>query len=170
MANRNKYRNKKVECDGKIFDSQAEYIRYCQLKIMQRQGMISHLECQPRFPLYVAGQLITTYISDFKYSTLDEMGERDREVIEDVKGVATREYVIKIKLAHALHAGEGIEFAEIPAADVKSWLMKIPDATPVGRVFGAKQRLTKDKRSYNPVKSGKGSRNHPKKLNIIREF
>ena len=85
MANRNKYRNRKVECDGKIFDSQAEYIRYCQLKIMQRQGMISHLECQPRFPLYVAGQLITTYISDFKYSTLDEMGERDREVIEDVK-------------------------------------------------------------------------------------
>jgi hypothetical protein len=169
MANYNKYRNKKVECDGFMFDSTAEYIRYCQLKIMVRNKMIDRLSMQPEFKLFVAGQHVTTYIGDFQYVTLDELGGWDRDVVEDVKGVSTREYVIKIKLAHALLANEGIEFAEIPSVDVKSWLMRVPDAWPRGQLFPAKATPTR-KNTPKPPKKGKGSRNHPKKLNIIAEF
>lgn len=168
MANYNKYRNKKVECDGYTFDSKAEYIRYCQLKVMERQKMLTRLVMQPKFRLIVNGQHVSTYIGDFQYITLDPVGEWDRDVVEDVKGVSTREYVIKIKTAHALYAHDGIEFAEIPSGDVEEWFMRIPEPWPRGQVFPAK--ATPSANTKKPPKKGKGSRNHPKKLNIISEF
>ena len=41
-----KYKNKRVEFDGLIFDSLKEKRRYCELQILQKQGIISDLRLQ----------------------------------------------------------------------------------------------------------------------------
>ena len=44
-----KYRNKKLVVDGITFDSTKEGNRYIDLKILQKEGIISKLEIQPDF-------------------------------------------------------------------------------------------------------------------------
>jgi hypothetical protein len=102
---RAKYGNKKISIDGRTFDSKAEAARYVELKRLQEASLILNLECQVTFPLVVNGELICKYIADFRY--VDISGNR---VIEDVKGVRTRDYRIKAKLMKALH---GISINEI---------------------------------------------------------
>ena len=99
MKRPSKYGAKRVEYDGHAFASQKERDRYIELKLMQRQGMISDLTLQPRFPLTVAGFKVCTYVADFQYRDLglDEM------IVEDVKGYKTDVYTIKAKLFRALH-------------------------------------------------------------------
>ena len=94
---RAKYRNKKVTIDGLKFDSKAEGARYTQLKRMESAGLITGLQCQPPFDLVVNGQKITRYTADFEYRD----GE-GRRVVEDVKGVRTRDYVLRRKLMKAV--------------------------------------------------------------------
>lgn len=94
---RAKYRNKKVALDGRTFDSKAEGARYVTLKRQQAAGAISGLKCQPAFDLVVNGQKITRYTADFEYR--DGGGRR---VVEDVKGVRTRDYVLRKKLMQAV--------------------------------------------------------------------
>lgn len=94
----NKYGARKTVIDGHTFDSKAEADRYVTLKLCQTHGLISGLELQPKFPLKVNGKLVCTYIADFEYL------EKGIRVIEDVKGVKTRDYRIKRKLFEALHA------------------------------------------------------------------
>ena len=94
---RPKYRNKKVTIDGKKFDSKAEGARYVQLKRMVNAGLITDLQCQPPFDLVVNGEKITRYTADFSYRD----GE-GRLVVEDVKGVRTRDYVLRRKLMKAV--------------------------------------------------------------------
>lgn len=98
----NKYRNQPTERDGIRFASKAEARRYDDLKLLQRAGEIEDLRLQPRFPLIVNNILVCTYVADFAY--LDR--NTDREVIEDTKGVKTKEFVIKAKLFHALYGKE----------------------------------------------------------------
>lgn len=87
-----KYHARKMEVDGKIFDSQLEGKRYIALKILQRQGIISDLRTQVKYPLLCNGMHICDYIADFVYI-------RDGvEVIEDAKGVITAEFRLKRKL------------------------------------------------------------------------
>lgn len=95
---RAKYRNKKTTIDGKTFDSKAEALRYVELKRLEMAKLISALRCQEPFSLVVNGALICKYIADFVYQ--DAAGRR---VVEDVKGVRTRDYVIKAKLMKACH-------------------------------------------------------------------
>ena len=102
---RAKYRNKKVTIDGRKFDSKAEGARYVQLKRMESAGLITGLQCQPAFDLVVNGQKITRYTADFEYRD----GE-SRRVVEDVKGVRTRDYVLRRKLMKAVF---GITVQEI---------------------------------------------------------
>ena len=94
---RAKYRNKKVTIDGRTFDSKAEGARYVQLKRMESAGLISQVQCQPAFDLVVNGHKITRYTADFEYRD----GE-SRRVVEDVKGVRTRDYVLRLKLMKAV--------------------------------------------------------------------
>ena len=96
----NKYRNKKVEYDGKTFPSTKEANRYAELKLLERAGRISDLETQVKFVLiptqYIDGQLIErecSYIADFVYTN-----SRGVRVVEDTKGLQTPEYKIKRKL------------------------------------------------------------------------
>lgn len=98
----NKYRNQPTEVDGIRFASKAEARRYANLKLLERAGEIEGLKLQPRFPLIVNNIHVCTYVADFAY--LDR--NTDREVVEDTKGVKTKDFVIKAKLFHALYGRE----------------------------------------------------------------
>lgn len=99
MPKKSKYRNTKVEIDGRTFDSKKEANRYLDLREEQRSGTITGLRCQVAFPLTVNGTIVASYVADFVYT-------RDgREVIEDVKSVVTRKlpvYRLKAKIMAAL--------------------------------------------------------------------
>ena len=113
----NKYGNKKVVIDGEVFDSKREAKRYLELKLLEKCGAISDLKRQVTFELLPAqkekstkvykkgrkkgqpieGKVIekaVTYKADFVY-TYTTTG---KEVVEDVKGMRTKDYIIKRKL------------------------------------------------------------------------
>lgn len=104
-AKRPKYRNKKTTVGGRVFDSKAEAARFVELTRQQEAGLIFGLQCQVPFALEVNRQLICKYVADFVYINAD--GSR---VVEDVKGVRTRDYAIKAKLMKAIH---GIAIKEV---------------------------------------------------------
>lgn len=101
---RAKYRNKKTTINGKTFDSKLEASRYVQLVRLQEGGVISNLKCQVRFALEINNNLICHYIADFTYRDAEF-----NEVVEDAKGVRTKDYVLKKKLMRAIH---GIDIQE----------------------------------------------------------
>lgn len=95
-----KYGNKKTVVDGITFDSKKEATRYAELKLLQRAGEIFDLQRQVPFTLIPKqtrdGKVIErpcVYKADFVYKEKD-----GTEVVEDVKGVCTKEYRIKKKL------------------------------------------------------------------------
>lgn len=101
-----KYGNVKVTVDGHTFDSKKEYNRYCELKLMERAGLIKDLETQKKFELIPKqdGERAVNYIADFVYT------ENGETVVEDTKGFKTKEYIIKRKLMKYIH---GIEIKEV---------------------------------------------------------
>lgn len=99
-----KYGNRRIEVDGKTFDSKREWARYGELMFMQGAGLISNLRCQVDFEL-APGVVINgrrrpplKYVADFVYL---EVGST-RETIEDVKGTVTEGYRIKRHLMASL--------------------------------------------------------------------
>jgi hypothetical protein len=109
-----KYGAKKTVVDGIEFASKAEARFYGHLKLLERQGLISGLELQPRFELVPAVKLdgktkrALVYVADFRY----RCEATGATVIADVKGVATQAYKIKRHLMKHLH---GIEVKEVRA-------------------------------------------------------
>lgn len=101
-----KYGNKKTVVDGFTFDSKMEAERYKELRLLERAGEILELERQVRFELRVNKHPICSYIADFTYRRPNMRAL----VVEDVKGVRTRDYIIKKKLMLAIH---GIEISEV---------------------------------------------------------
>ena len=105
--------NKIVE-DGIRFDSKREYLRYLDLKLLERSGEIKELTVHPAFPIIIGGVPIMvssnqhnkwdrqlTYEADFLYWD-NRKGDR---VIEDVKmqsGHRTGIYKIKRALMRAM--------------------------------------------------------------------
>ncbi len=85
MKRKHKYGAQPTVHDGIRFASKREAKRYLELKLMEKAGRISNLRLQVRYPLVIE----TTYVADFVY---DEKGE---EIVEDVKGHRTREYLQK---------------------------------------------------------------------------
>lgn len=107
-----KYGAKKVEVDGIVFDSKKEARRYQELKLFEKAGAISQLRRQVKFVLIPAqrvdGKVIERqccYIADFVYQ--DKEG---KTVVEDTKGVKTKDYIIKRKLMSWVH---GIRIKEV---------------------------------------------------------
>ena len=110
MATKNKYGNRKIVHGGESFDSQKEYRRYCELLLLQRAGAITELQRQVPFELIPAqrepdtvgkrggaikGKVIekaVNYFADFVYT------QDGKTVVEDTKGVKTKDYIIKRKL------------------------------------------------------------------------
>lgn len=92
-----KYGNVKTTIGGEKFDSKREALRHIVLKDMEKHGDIKRLLRQPRFRVNVNGKLICTYVGDWAYV------ENGRTVVEDSKGVQTRDFRIKWKLCQALY-------------------------------------------------------------------
>jgi hypothetical protein len=101
-----KFGNEPTRVDGRLFHSKLEAARYAELKALQAGGLITDLECQPKFQLNVAGVHVCTYIADFSYND----AESGRAVVEDVKGHATDVYKLKARLMLAIH---GIDVHEV---------------------------------------------------------
>lgn len=123
---RNKYRAKKCSADGMVFDSLKERDRYYALHILEKAGEIKNLQRQVKYvliptqietyarfsdktgkPLKDGKKVIEkecAYIADFVYE------ENGKTVVEDVKGIKTKEYIIKRKLMLFLH---GIRIREV---------------------------------------------------------
>ena len=120
-----KYHNRKITVDGITFDSRREYNRYRELKLLERAGIIQGLELQKKYVLIPAqyetferygkkGQRLKdgqkciekecAYIADFVYT------ENGKSVVEDTKGMRTKEYIIKRKLMLYVH---GIRVKEV---------------------------------------------------------
>lgn len=106
-----KYGNKKIFADGEVFDSKKEYRRWNELIMLVKAGEITGLRRQVKFVLIPAqrepdltgprggirrGKLIereVAYIADFVYTDRD-----GNTIVEDCKGMRTKEYIIKRKL------------------------------------------------------------------------
>lgn len=120
-----KYGNEKITVGGITFDSRREAKRYQELCFLQKAGKISDLELQKRFELVPAqyetferygkkGQRLKDgqrcvekavfYVADFCYV------QDGQKVVEDTKGVRTKDYVIKRKLMRWVH---GISVREV---------------------------------------------------------
>ncbi len=121
-----KYKSKKTEVDGILFDSKKEAKRYRELLLMERAGEIQDLRLQYKFVLIPAqyedvlrysektGKRLKdkrvcvekecAYIADFVYL------QNGRLVVEDTKGFRTADYIIKRKLMLHVH---GIKIQEI---------------------------------------------------------
>jgi hypothetical protein len=93
-----KYRNKRTEVNGMLFDSQAEARRYLALRLQEEDGQISQLKRQVAFELVPPVRLLGSkratpavrYVADFSYLTAD-----GRTIVEDVKGMITPVYRLK---------------------------------------------------------------------------
>lgn len=115
MGLRRKYGNKKITADGQVFDSKKEYKRFCELSLLERAGEITNLQKQvpyllipeqraPSTEVYKKGSRAgqpkpgpvlerrVVYIADFVYQ------QNGETVVEDTKGIKTKEYIIKRKL------------------------------------------------------------------------
>ena len=106
-----KYYNQKITVDGITFDSRKEYRRYRELCLMERAGEIDNLERQVKFELIPMqkknGKVVEracSYVADFVYN------ENGEQVVEDAKGVRTKEYKIKRKMMLWFY---GIEIKEV---------------------------------------------------------
>ena len=128
MIYKNKYGNAKTRAlDGTVFDSRKEARRHNELLLLQRAGKITDLQRQVKYELIPAqyetyerygknGQRLkdgvrllerkVEYVADFVY-TIADTGEN---VVEDTKGVKTKDYIIKRKLMLAVH---GIRIKEV---------------------------------------------------------
>lgn len=122
---KNKFKNKKVEVDGMLFDSKREADHWVYLCQLMDAGVITELDRQVEFELIPAqfefdtvgvrggkqkGRCIerkVKYIADFVYR--DQLGQR---VVEDVKGYTKNDpvYIIKRKLMLYIH---GIRIKEV---------------------------------------------------------
>lgn len=108
-----KYGNRKVVLNGIKFDSLREAERYGQLKLLERAGQITGLELQPRFELIPKQrrddgkpERACEYVADFRYTD----ARTGQQVIEDAKGMRTRDYIVKRKLMLQVH---GISVREV---------------------------------------------------------
>ena len=108
----NKYGATTDTVDGIKFDSKREAVRYKELKVYERAGLIRELELQREFELIPAqfefiqkkrgcglkkGKCIeraVKYKADFYYFDT----ESGKYICEDVKGFRTKDYIIKRKL------------------------------------------------------------------------
>ena len=111
---RSKYGAQKTEFDGLVFDSKHEAMRWRELALLQRSGEISDLQRQVKYILVPAqkdesGKIVeraVSYVADFVYRDV-RSGET---VVEDAKGMHTRDYIIKRKLMRYVH---GIRIREV---------------------------------------------------------
>lgn len=111
----NKYHARKTTVYGRTFDSKREAEVYLMLREKLRLGEINHLECQPTYTLLEGfhdnqgkPQRAITYTADFFVAYADGR----REVIE-VKGMRTRDYMLRKKMFLHMMRETDIVFREV---------------------------------------------------------
>ena len=111
-----KYNARGVIEDGYTFDSQAEHRRYGQLRLQQEAGEISGLAVHPVFELLPKeGKLRAVhYEADFSYQ--ENGPEPWRLVVEDVKGISTAVFRLKMGLFKRRYPKVNVRI--IPAGEV----------------------------------------------------
>ena len=120
---RSKYKAVKTTIDGITFDSKKEAKRYTELKLLEKSGHITHLELQPEYQITINGAKICKYKADFRYFTVRAennersynskgewqtptmTGDKEGQIVEDVKGFKTPIYRLKKKLVEASYPG-----------------------------------------------------------------
>lgn len=114
---RSKYNSVKVVIDGHKFDSKKEAKRYRELKLLLRAKVISDLRLQVVYELaekvHLAGEKrakpAMRYKADFVYFDI----QAGREVVEDVKGPATRRLAAYRQKKHLMKTVHKIDIREI---------------------------------------------------------
>ena len=124
---RSKYKAVKTTVDGITFDSKKEAKRYTELKLLEKAGHITHLELQPEYQITINGAKICKYKADFRYFTVraesnersynskgewqtpTKTGDKEGQIVEDVKGFKTPIYRLKKKLVEASYPGTQIK-------------------------------------------------------------
>ena len=115
MAGTSKYHARKITTPEGTFDSRKEHRRWQELCLLQRGGVISDLRRQVAYTLIPEqrepditgprggvkrGKLMerpVDYVADFVYQ------KDGQTVVEDSKGVRTKDYIIKRKLMLWVH-------------------------------------------------------------------
>lgn len=94
-----KYNARRVVTEEGAFDSQREYRRWCELKLLEKVGEISDLKRQVKFELIpkMGRDRATYFVADFEY-----MANGNR-VVEDSKGYRNRLYLLKRKMMKRVH-------------------------------------------------------------------
>lgn len=98
----NKYKNKKTEHDGIIFDSKLEARYYLHLKDLKKSKKIEDFQVKPT-PYILQEKFVKngktiraiTYEADFLIEELD-----GTQVIVDTKGFITKDFALKEKMFH----------------------------------------------------------------------
>ena len=103
---RRKYGNRKIEFCGEWFDSKRELKRWQELILLLKARLISELQRQVKYEIVPAcgKERAAHYVADFQYL------ENGAKVVEDAKGMRTREYILKRKLMQHVH---GIVIREV---------------------------------------------------------
>lgn len=114
MYKKTKYNNKITELDGIKFHSRKESLRYSQLKLYEKGGLIANLRTQvayeliPKLVINGKAERAIKYVADFVY--IDTVN--NQEVVEDCKGFKTDIYKLKYRLMKHVH---GIDIKETQA-------------------------------------------------------
>ena len=105
--------------DGILFASNSEAARYAVLKKRQMAGEISGLETQPQFVILPRfthqGKKYRAvhYTADFRYT------ENGATVIEEVKGKATRDFTLRMKMFLSQHPE--LVYKLVPSKEVNDY-------------------------------------------------
>lgn len=93
QSSTNKFHNQRINIDNIWFDSKKEYERYCYLKILEKNKDISNLRFHDKKDnIVLIDDPKVIYIPDFCYI------EKDIQIVEDFKGVQTKEFKLKKKI------------------------------------------------------------------------
>jgi hypothetical protein len=100
--------------DGTLFASKAELIRWEELRLQEKAGMIRNLSRQVRYDLIlpngkpimagVAAKRVAVYTPDFVYDRLNKPTGEWQEVIEDVKGHRDKASQFRIRVFEAIYS------------------------------------------------------------------
>jgi len=95
---KHKYGARKTEYGGQMYDSAAEANRAAELDILKRCGKIQSWERQVSFPIVVNGRHVCKFVVDFRV-----IESPARNFLEEIKGVETAVYKLKLKLFRACY-------------------------------------------------------------------
>lgn len=103
-AKKSKYRNRKMEMDGIVFDSEKEARFYSIYKLLKKKGEVKDFSRQVKFPITVNGIHIANYFLDFQVEYADgrieyvDVKAKDKET---QKWITTDVFQLKKKLVQA---------------------------------------------------------------------